>query len=146
MSASANAWSGCETIGEHVDDRHLGAVGVERCGGPHDRGVVEDPSGDHRVVPGHDPHDVLDGFAGVEADLLAPGVDRVTAELHDRHLHRVPGPVRRLLEDQRGSLALERSAERLDRLFGQIEDRGDLGSAEVGDVEQVTGHPPASWS
>ena len=56
---------------------------------------------DHRVVALHDPRDVLDRFADVEADLLAARVDGMTAELHDGDLHRLTGAVRRLLEDQR---------------------------------------------
>ena len=35
------------------------------------RRVVEDPGGDHGVVARHDPGDVLDRLARVEADLLA---------------------------------------------------------------------------
>ncbi len=132
-------------VGEHVDDRDGSAVGVHRRDHPLDGRVLEDAGCDHGVVTGHDPSDVLHRFSRVEADLLAAGVDRVTAELHHCHLHRVAGSVGRLLEDQRGALAGERCAERLDRGVGDVEDRVDLVDREVGDVEQVARHQVASW-
>ena len=75
------------------------------------------------VVALHDPGDVLDRLADVEADLLAARVDGMTTELDDGHLHRVTGAVRRLLEDQRDALAGERATERVDRALGEIEHR-----------------------
>ena len=59
-------------------------------------------------------------------DLLAPRVHGVTSELHDRHLHRVAGPGRRLLEDQRRALAGERRAGGVDRRVAEVEDVADL--------------------
>ena len=83
-------------VGQQVDDRH-------RRHGRHplEHRVVEHAGGEHGVEAGEDPGDVLHRLAVVEADLLAPGVDRVAAELDHGHLRRVAGARRRLLEDQR---------------------------------------------
>ena len=105
VSTSASACSGCDAS---LSMLTTGTVAARQ---PLDDGVVEDPSRDQAVIAGHDLGDVFDRLAGVEADLLASGVDRMTAELHDGHLRRMTGAVRRLLEDQRRALAFERATE-----------------------------------
>ena len=88
--------------------------------------VIEHAGRDQGVVALQDPGDVLDGLAGVEADLLAAGVDGMPAELRDGDLHRVAGSVRRLLEDQRCALARQWPVERVDRLLRKGEDLANL--------------------
>ncbi len=95
-------------IGQHVDDGDVDGRGEAL-----DDRVLEDPRRDQRVVPLEDATDVLDRLAHVEADLLAPRVHRVAAELDDRDLHRVTGAVGWLLEDQRGTLPGQRATELL---------------------------------
>ena len=126
---------GMGAVGQHVDDRDVDS-GRESL----HHGVVEDPRRDQRVVALEDAADVLNRLAHVEADLLAPRVHRVATELDDRDLHRVPGAVRGLLEDQRGTLPGERAAQLLHRTLGELEDRRQLLRREVGDVEQVARH------
>ena len=108
-------------VGQHVDDRDVDGRGEAL-----DDRVLEDPRRDQRVVPLEDPTDVLHRLAHVEADLLAPRVHRVAAELHDRDLHRVTGAVGWLLEDQRGTLPGQRATELLHGRCGEIEDRRQL--------------------
>ena len=86
--------------------------------------MVHHPRGDDRVIAGEGAGDVLGGLAGAEADLLLLDVDRMAAELDDRHLHRVAGARRRLLEDQGDALAGERAAE-----IGALGQGEDLGEA-----------------
>ncbi len=101
----------------------------------------EHPGGDDGVVALEDAHDVLEGLAHVDADLLATRVDRVAAELDDRHLHRLSGAGGRLLEDQHRR-RVRRAAGRARAVvaLGEVEDRPQLGRGEVGDVEQVARH------
>ena len=99
--------------------------------------MVEDPCGDHRVVALEDPHDVLCRLASVDADFLAAGVHRVTTELDDGDLGRVPGARRRLLEDHRHAAAVERPAEVCRVAAGEVEHGDHLVSGQVGHVEQV---------
>ena len=106
VSTSARRLQRVRAVGQHVDDRHRRDRGHAL-----DHLVAEDPGGEHGVVAGHDPGDVLDGLAGVEAHLLAPRVDGMAAELEDRDLHRLAGAVRRLLEDQRRAPARQRAAQ-----------------------------------
>ena len=93
-------------VAEHVHDRHRAHRRH-----PFDDAVVVHAGGDQRVIPGHDPHDVLDRLASVERDLLTSRVHGMASELHDGHLHALARPVRRLLEDQRDTLTVERTAE-----------------------------------
>ena len=117
-------------VAEHVDDRH--AVDGRH---PLDHTVVEHPRREHGVIAGHHPGDVLDRLADVEADLLAAGVHRVPTELHDGHLHRLAGAVRRLLEDQGDAEAGERRGE--DRFARRGAAPAPVPRGEVGDVEQM---------
>ena len=81
------AWSArrpAPAAGASGRDSMLTTGTVDDRGHPLDDVVVEHPGGEHRVVAGHDPGDVLDGLADVEADLLAARVDRVAAELRRR--------------------------------------------------------------
>ena len=96
------------------------------------------------MVALEDAHDVLDGLAHVDPDLVAAGVHRVAAELDDGHLHRVAGAQRRLLEDQGDALAVQRPAELGRRDGGEVEDLAQLVGREVGDVEEVPGHQSAA--
>ena len=94
--------------------------------------MVHHPRGDDRMVAGEGAGDVLGALAGAEADLLLLDVDRMGAELDRRHLGRVAGPRRGLLEDQSDALARERRAEI--GPLGQGEDfRERAVRAELGD-------------
>ena len=87
---------GVGVVGEHVDDR-------DRRDGRHalQLVVLEHAGADDRVVAAEGAGHVLGRLAAVDADLVVADGDRVTAQLHDRHLHRVAGAGRRLLEHQR---------------------------------------------
>ena len=62
---------------------------------------------------------------------------RMAAELHDRHLHRVAGAGRGLLEQQ-GRAPAGEHAPRLG-IGGQVQDPGQLVAGQVVDLEQVAG-------
>ena len=126
-------------VREEVDDRHLGD-------GDHalEDGVLEHPGRDHAVVPLQDAGDVLDRLAGVEPDFFAACVDGVTAELHHRHLGRVPGTSRRFLEDQCDTRSGQGPAERVGRDGREVEHDPHLVGGQVGDLEDVAhGHDSA---
>src|SRR5690606_3863933 len=134
--------AGVPAVGEQVDDRDGG-----RRGQLLEEPVVEPPGAEDRVVAGQHPGDVGDRLALAAADLLAPERDRVTAELHDRHLGRVPGPQRRLLEVQADRAPGERAVA-TGRLGGPPEHLVELLGAQVVDLQHVAhGHrsspPPA---
>ena len=102
-------------VGEQVD--HRGHPGVAHT---NEVAVVEHSRRDDPVVAGKHPDHILHGLPGVESHLLATGVHRVTTELHDGHLHRVTGSIRRFLEHERDALALEGTSERGDRRLRQV--------------------------
>ena len=120
------------TIGTRADGRH-----------PLDDAVIEHPRGEHAVVAGHHPGDVLDRLANVEPDLLATRVHGVTAELDDGHLHRLARAVRRLLEDQRDTRAGEHG--RQVGPLGQMEHVDELvGARSVMSRRCLMPEPPRS--
>jgi hypothetical protein len=99
--------------------------------------MVHHPGRDDRMVAGEGPGDVLGALPGAEPDLFLLDVDRVPAELEDRHFHRIAGPGRRFLENQGNALAGERQAE-----VGKLRQGQDLLQArrsEVGDGQEM-GH------
>ena len=69
--------------------------------------VVEHPRRDDRVVGGQRAGDVLRRLPLVDADLVGPDRDRVSAESDHRHLAAVARPGRRLLEHERDAAAGE---------------------------------------
>ena len=102
----------------------------------------EDPGGDDAVVTAEDATDVLDRFAGVEADLLTARVHGMSSQLHHGHFHAVPGAVGRLLEDEsrtEGQTGGRRqgSTERGRFALRQFQHRRQFVDAQVGDVQQA---------
>ena len=97
--------------------------------------VLEHPGADGGVVAGQRAGDVLDALADVERDLVAPDGHGMAAELHDRHLHRVAGAGRRLLEQQGHAPAGQHL--RQVRPLGQVEHGAQLVGVEVVDLEEV---------
>jgi hypothetical protein len=74
--------------------------------------VVEHAGGDDRMIAGERPGHVLDTFARADAELGRLEINRMTAELSGRHLHRVPGPGARLFEIKRDAFTFERLVRR----------------------------------
>ena len=126
-------------VAEHVHHRHRAHHRHA-----HHHLVAEHASAQHAVVAGHHAGDVLHRLAHVEAHLLTARVHGVTAELHHRHLHRLAGAVRRLLEDECDALTLQGTGQLL--ALRQVEHQRELVGGEVGDVEEVAGHASTSAS
>ena len=132
VSRSAMAWrGGCRRRAGSRPARHRRRHALER-------GVLEDPRADGRVVAGEGAGHVLDRLPQAEADLIGPHGHRVPAQLHDRHLGGVPGAERRLLEQQGDTP----SGQHLRGGGGQPPGRAprQLGGAEVVDLEEVADH------
>ena len=118
---------------------------VDHRGGPHrghalHGGVVEHPSPDEPVVAGQGGGHVLDALALVQAHLGPLYVDGVPAQGRHRHLHRVAGAGRGLLEHQGHALP---GQHRLGfGLGGQLHDPGELVGGQVVDLQQMAHHDP----
>jgi hypothetical protein len=86
--------------------------------------VAGDPGPEQRVVAGEHPGDVLRGLPVVDADLVGPHRDGVTAELDHAHLAGVARAQRRLREQQGDAPAGERRAVVV--ALGPVEDVDEL--------------------
>src|SRR5205085_6010644 len=103
--------------------------------------MIHHPGGDDAVIAGERPGDILRALARVDADLFLLDIDRMAAELDDRHLGRIAGARRRLLEQERDPLPLHRPAE-----VGPLRQSKDLGESafrQVGDAQEIA-HSRAS--
>ena len=107
--------------------------------------MFDDPSGEHRVIPGHDLRDVFNRFPNVESHFFAAGVHRMSAELGNRHLHRLAGAIRWLLEDQRNAMTVERASQLADRHDRSAQYRVELDPRQIGDVEEVPHAVNTRW-
>ena len=95
VSRSASAWSGWS-----VPESMLSTGAAYSAAICSSRRVIEHPRGDDRVIAGERARHVLDALAAADAELVLLDIDRMTAELRGRHLHRVAGARARLLEDR----------------------------------------------
>ena len=117
-------------IAEHVDHRNGADSGHSL-----DNAVIEHPRSQQAVVAGHHAGDVFDRLTNVETNLFAAGVHRMSTQLHDGHLHRLPGAVRWLLEDQGDAEPTQHLGHVA--LLGEVQHMDELVRREVADVEQM---------
>ena len=129
--------------GQQISERLQRMVGarehVEHRRGIHRRHlleqfVVEHARGDDRMIAGERARHVCDALAAADAEFSRLQVDWMAAELRGREFHRVARPSARLLEIERDALILEHARR---GLFGQSEDRFEIGGAEVAHRKQM---------
>ena len=102
-------------VAQHVDDRNSVS-----CRHALEHLMVKHSRRQNCVVSGENSRDVFDGLSYVEADLLAPSEDGMSSELHDRHLHRLPGAIGWLLENHRHAVVGQRPP----KCFGSLLSKG----------------------
>ena len=87
-------------VGKKIDDWYIESPTVKRRHHSFQNQMVGDSRANQCVITRQCPRDVLSTFASIDADLIAANRDRMTAKLHDGHLHGVARSRGRMLEEQ----------------------------------------------